>query len=389
MLQHLAQNHDVTLVSFIRPDDPLEAVAHLEQCCSAVYPVPMRRSAWRNLRAGIKGLLTGLPMVVVRDDVREMKETLRQLMQTEVYDVVHADQLSMAGYGQLAVSLSQAHRPRTLLDEHNAIYVLTRRMADTERRWLRRQVITREAEAFARYEAEMCRIYDALFTVIPEDQDHLLKLLPAEEQPDVASKFTVIPICVDPDEEPPVVHRQGQPPTLLALGTMFWPPNIEGVLWFAAEVLPLVRAEVPDARFVVVGKNPPKEVEALAEDPNVEVTGYVADVTPYLEAADVFVVPLHAGSGMRVKILDAWLWGLPVVTTPIGAEGIEVLDGDNILLADEPASFARATVRLLTDKGLNDKLRKHGRAWVTRRYGWQEVYKKVDEAYDLLLNGRA
>jgi glycosyltransferase involved in cell wall biosynthesis len=168
---------------------------------------------------------------------------------------------------------------------------------------------------------------------------------------------------------------------------MFWPPNIEGVLWFAREVLPRVHAQIPDARFVVVGKNPPKEVQALADDPRVDVTGYVVDVQPYLEATDVFVVPLHAGSGMRVKILDAWLWGLPVVTTPIGAEGIEVAEGDNILLAEGPDAFAQATVRLLTDTALNCKLRIQGRAWVERHYGWQEVYKKVDGVYERLLNG--
>jgi glycosyltransferase involved in cell wall biosynthesis len=106
-----------------------------------------------------------------------------------------------------------------------------------------------------------------------------------------------------------------------------------------------------------------------------------------LESADAFVVPLHAGSGMRVKILDAWLWGLPVVTTPIGAEGIEVVDGDNILLAEEPEAFARATIRLLTDTSLNQALRRRGRGWVETHYGWQEVYKRVDNVYARLLNG--
>ena len=386
MLGYLAQDHELTLVSFTRPDDPPEAVSHLEAMCDAVHTVAIQRSLWCNVRAGIKGLATGLPMVIVRDEMEEMVATLKRLTQESPYDVVHADQLSMAGYGRLAARFSNLRPPRTLLDEHNAIYLLTQRMAETEPNWLRRQVMRREARAFARYEAEMCRAYDALLTVIPEDRERLLKLLPAGEWEEVARKFTVIPICVDPAEVSPVIHSDGHPPTILHVGTMFWPPNINGVLWFAREVLPIIHKDIPDARFVIVGKNPPEEVQALASDPRVEVTGYVVDLDPYLAAADVFVVPLHAGSGMRVKILDAWLWSLPVISTPIGAEGIEVVEGENILLAGEPQVFARAAIRLLSDKGFNRELRTNGRAWVERHYSWQEVYKKVDLVYERLLN---
>jgi glycosyltransferase involved in cell wall biosynthesis len=149
-----------------------------------------------------------------------------------------------------------------------------------------------------------------------------------------------------------------------------------------------VHQQVPEARFVVVGKNPPPEVEALAVDPRVEVTGYVADPAPYLAAADAFVVPLHAGGGMRVKILDAWLWGLPTVSTPVGAEGIAARDGENILVAGDAPAFARATVRLLTDPELNRRLRDNGRTWVEAHYGWREVYRRVDQVYAGLLNAR-
>jgi glycosyltransferase involved in cell wall biosynthesis len=172
---------------------------------------------------------------------------------------------------------------------------------------------------------------------------------------------------------------------VLHLGTMFWPPNVHGVLWFAHEVLPLVHEQVPEARFVVVGKNPPAEVQVLAADPRIEVTGYVADPMPYLEAADAFVVPLHAGGGMRVKIVDGWLWGLPIISTPIGAEGIQVRDGENLVLADDVSAFAKATVRLLTDIELNRKLRTKGRSWVESHYALQAVYRRVEEIYDWLL----
>jgi glycosyltransferase involved in cell wall biosynthesis len=384
MLRHLAKQHEVTLVSFVRADDGPEAIAHLQEFCRAVHVVQIRRSLARNVRAAAKGLLTGLPMLVARDEMAEMFALLDRLTRETAFDVVHADQLSTAGYGQVAARAAAAahggQSPPTLLDEHNAIYLLTKRMAATERHLLRRFVMAREARAFVRYEAAMLRAYNAVLTVTEEDLRYLTAIchLPSAI---CHRKFTVIPICVDPEQTAVVPRLPGGPPTILHLGTMFWPPNVTGVLWFAAEVLPRVHEVVPDARFVVVGKNPPLEVLALQKDPRIEVTGYVQDPTPYLAAADAFVVPLHAGGGMRVKILDAWLWGLPVVATPIGAEGIEVLDMGNVLLAGDAPAFAEATARLLTDPQLNTHLRVTGRASVEDRYAWQAVYRRVDEIY--------
>ncbi len=427
MLRHLSQRHRVTLVSFVRPDDRPEYIEHLRGIAHAVHTVPIRRSLSRNLRAAIKGLLTGLPIVIARDDMPDMTALLRRLTAETRFDAIHADQLSMAGWGLLAAHSFAAlspchpvtgspHPPALLLDEHNAIYLLAARMA-AEATGLRRLVMRREAAAFRRYEAAMLRAYDAVLTVTEEDRALLLALQgemdnvrsamydvpptsniehPTSNIQHPTSNITVVPICVDPEAVQPVQRtapiRNPQSairnlPVILHLGTMFWPPNVTGVLWFAREVLPLVWRQAPDARFVIVGKNPPAEVQALAADPRIVVTGYIADPQPHLEAADAFIVPLFAGSGMRVKILDAWLWGLPIVATPLGAEGIAVRDGENILLAADAPAFAAATLRLLTDPGLNARFRAAGRAWVEQTYAWQVVYRKVDEVFARLLAG--
>lgn len=388
MLRSLARKHEVTLVSFVRADDPPAATAHLAQICAGVHTVPIQRSTWRNVRAGVKGLLTGLPMVVARDEMAEMFALLRQQAR-ERYDVVHADQLSMAGYGQYTASATAraGYRPATVLDEHNAIYLLTQRMAAEATSPAVRGLMRREARAFARYERSMCMRFDAIFGVTDEDRERLLALAGPDERADLAKRLTVVPICVDPDAVHAVRRRAGGPPTILHLGTMFWPPNVQGVLWFAREVLPRIRRAVPAARFVIAGKQPPAEVVALGKDPGIDVTGYVADPTPYLAAADAFIVPVHAGGGMRVKILDGWLWGLPVVSTAVGAEGIVTNPGEDILLTPDgnAKAFADAVVRVLTDPALNATLRCTGRAAVEARYGWQAVYGRVDAAYAQLL----
>jgi glycosyltransferase involved in cell wall biosynthesis len=137
--------------------------------------------------------------------------------------------------------------------------------------------------------------------------------------------------------------------------------------------------------LTILGKNPAEEIRALAQNnglgTTIQVTGYVADPQPYLEAAGVFIVPLFSGSGMRVKIVDAWRWGLPVVSTTIGAEGIEYRDGENILIADTAEDFARAVVRVLSEPELAKGLRRNGRRWVEEHYDWRKVYPAWDAIY--------
>jgi glycosyltransferase involved in cell wall biosynthesis len=116
------------------------------------------------------------------------------------------------------------------------------------------------------------------------------------------------------------------------------------------------------------------------------VTGYVEDLTPYLAETAAFVVPLHAAGGMRVKIVDAWCWGLPVVSTPIGAEGIDLRDGENLLIADTPEAFARAVVTVLQEPQVQARLRANGRRWVEERYDWRRVYPAWDEVYARLMS---
>lgn len=391
MLRYLAARYRVTLVSFVREDDTAAAVAHLRTFLDAVVTVPLRRTRRQDVRAGIKGMVTGLPMVIARDEVAAMQQAVRELARQRRFDVIHADQTAMAQYGLLAAEASGGPRPRTVLDQHNAVYKLAERMADEATGALGRLVARREARAFRRYEAGLCRQFDAVLTVTDVDRERLLALFAGDERAAVAARMTTVPIAVDPDGVAPVARQAASdappnPPTIVHVGTMFWPPNVAGVLWFARAVLPLIQARLreaggPEARLVVVGKQPPAAVTALAADARVTVTGYVADVRPILADADAFVIPLHAGGGMRVKLLDAWQWGVPVVTTTVGAEGIDIRPGTDVLVGDTPEAFAEAVVALLTDRALNARLRDAGRRAVAARYDWRHVYRAVDTVY--------
>lgn len=380
-LRYLAERHAVTLAAFGRPDDRAGAVEHLREFCQAVHTVPIRRGRLRDGLTLLACLASGRSFIIERDRVAAMNELVDELLASGAFEAVHADQLWMAQYALRAKRVG-GKKILTVLDEHNACFQIVERLAAGEENPLKRLVLQRERGALRRFEARALGQFDQLATVTEEDRWILERL--AEEEGGKRYVFGqnshTIPICVD-TEELEAVRPGGGAQDVLHLGTMFWPPNVEGVVWFGRDVWPRVKAEVPGARLTIAGKNPPGEVKALEADPSVRVTGYVVDPLPYLEQAGAFIVPLFAGSGMRVKILDGWRLGLPVISTTIGAEGIEYREGENILIADDPEAFAAAVVRVLRDGGLNAALRVNGRRWVEERYDWRRIYPAWDEVY--------
>ncbi len=383
VLRQLAQEHEVTLVSFVRSDNEERESAHLKTFCQEVYTVPLRRSLWRNVVAVASAFVAGKPALILRDRTEEMQLCLRQIVSGDTIDVIHADQTSMAQYALYVRKLLRkaGHRQsaRLLLDAHNALYRVLEQLADEETNRLHRLALRRESRTMAAYEKQLCDVFDHVVFVNDEDQRAL------DAANSNGTQCSTIPICIDLQDRRRVsVHANAH--TITHLGTMFWPPNVAGVHWFATEVFPKVLAVVPDAKFVIMGKRPPPLIQELPRQfPNVYVTGYIPDPTPYLEETAAFIVPLHAGAGMRVKILDAWCWGLPVVTTTHGMEGITARPDETLLVADTPTAFAQAVIRLLREPDLRARLRQNGRTWVNAHYNWQNVYPNWSQIYQGLL----
>jgi glycosyltransferase involved in cell wall biosynthesis len=369
VLRHLAAHHEVLLVSFTRPDDAPEAVAHLRHFCAGVYTTPMLRSHWRTMRAAVAALAHDQPVIIARDRSAAMHALIASVMAEHApIDAVHADQTSMVQYALFAAAQGSP-RPRLVLDAHNALHQVFHRLAEQARNPLRRRLLAWEADRLEAYERRTYAQFDAVVFVTATDRACFA--LPAAR---------VIPICVEPAA--PIAPVANAPPQVLFVGTLFWPPNAEGVAWFIREVWPAVRARCADARLLVVGKRPPAALMQLAAiTPGVEMPGYVADLAGPIAQSAVFVVPLHAGGGMRVKIVDAWSWELPVVATTIGAEGLDYVADEQLLIADDADAFAAATARLLADPALAARLRRAGRQRVETAYDWQRVYPAWDAIY--------
>lgn len=374
VLRYLAQRHDVTLLSFIRPDDRPEYLDHLRGFLTQVYSVAMQRSFARNVRAVAASLFSGRPAIITREEIGAMRRRVEELLATGRFDVVHADQIPMAQYGLIG----EGRAVKRLLDQHNATFQIIERMAGSEKSWCKRALLQREARSFARYEADVCRQFDQITFVTQDDRIALSERM---GQPGLElSKTTVIPICVDTEAIKPI-ERVPAPFRVTHLGTMNWPPNVEGVLWFWESVWPIVREQFPRARFTCIGKGSPDKILALAKHNDVDALGYIEDPDPYLAETAVFIVPLFAAGGMRVKIVDVWCQGLPIVSTTVGAEGIDIQDGENILIADTEQDFASAVVRLLKDRELQAQLCANGRKWVEEKYNWRRVYTAWDDVY--------
>ena len=371
VLRYLAQGHRVTLLSFVREADRPTALDHLRTFCDAVYTVQMRRSRLRDAQYLAQSLGADTPFLIARDTAPEMAERVRQLMGSGEFDAVHADQLWMAPYALLARDAAPPQRrPYLVLDQHNAVFQIPRRLAHNEGNIFKRRVLELEARKLLRYEVAVCDRFDHVAWVTREDFAAL---------PTVGAPSTIIPICVDPHRQPPLARRPDAR-RVTFLGGLHWPPNAEGMAWFAREVWPQVQAQAPEAVLTVIGKDPPQALLDL-KGPQIEITGYVDDPRPYLAETAAFIVPLHAGGGMRVKILDAWQWGLPLVTTTIGAEGIRVRDGYNALVADTAQALADAVAHLLRDSRLAHRIASAGRATVEAEYDWRSVYRAWQAIY--------
>jgi polysaccharide biosynthesis protein PslH len=373
LLRHLAAHHEVTLVSLVRSPAEVARAQELRDLCAEVHTVPLHRSRLRDAYYLARSLLRGESFIISRDHSAELHALLAKITAQRSFDIIHADQLNMA---QFAVGLPAGAR---ILDEHNAVWTIVRRMADQSHNLFRRIFLDIEACRLRRYEAEICARFDGILAVSVPDR-YALELAAVEAGVSLPP-IAIIPIAVDARTDPPV-HRESLPKTILSIATMFWPPNVDGVLWFAREVYPLVRQAVPDVRFAIVGARPPPSVTRLTEDdPSIEVTGYVDDPQPYLERSAALIVPVRAGGGMRVKILEALARGMPVVSTTIGYEGIDLTPGNELLVGDTPAAFAAALISLLNDPALGCRLAAAGRRVAENVYDWRVVNPQVDALY--------
>ncbi len=222
----------------------------------------------------------------------------------------------------------------------------------------------------ARYERAALRKFHHVIAVSDHDREQMRMMNPS-------CPISVVPTGVDTQKYAVAPPAQSDPPRIIFLGSMDWEPNVDAVTYFCQEIFPGVRAEVPSALFQIVGRNPHSRVKQLASD-SVQVTGTVPSVAEYLRDATLVVVPLRIGGGTRLKIFEAMAMGKAVISTSIGAEGLDVKNGRDLLLADDAATFSKATVLLLKDAGLRRRY-EQAAAQLAAQYDWSKIVQRFVE----------
>ena len=385
VLRYLSQRgHEITLASFVRPEE-LPYIDAVKEVCSTVHAIPIRRSRVQDIRYFLRSLISRRPFLVERDDLSEMRAVVNQVVRSGHVDVIHADQLTMTQFG-FPLHRNGSRKPALVFDAHNAVWTITERMKENAPFYLK-PPLWLETKRIKQYEGKIVSDFEATLAVTEPDRVALLDAVRAHagNHDAHAAPIAVIPIAVDTRQIQPV-PREPASHNLLTMGTLYYPPNADGIRWFLQEVFPLVRKKMPDITITIVGKNPPRDFVRLAEDPEsgVIVTGFVEELDPYFARSTLMVIPVRAGGGMRVRILEAFARAMPVVTTTIGLEGIDAQPGQDVLVADTPSDFANCVLRLMQDKSLQAMLSSNGRQLVESRYDWQVVLGELDKTYERL-----
>jgi glycosyltransferase involved in cell wall biosynthesis len=320
-----------------------------------------------------------------------MRHCVEEILATRSIDFIHADQLTMTQFAPFNGEFrSGRKRPLLVFDAHNAVWTIVQRM-ESNVPWFLRPILKLETKRVMLYEGEIVEKYDHTLAVTDVDRQYLLdarNIYLAQKGGGSVSvspegrSVTVVPIAVDTEQLQPVI-RQPDPKELFTMGTLHYPPNADGIRWFAREVFPLIQEKIADIHLTIAGRNPPPDIRRLGEESGgaIKVTGFVPDLRPYLERSAAMVVPVRAGSGMRVRILEAFARAIPVVTTSVGLEGIDAKPGEDVLVADTAVDFAASVINLLDDQVQQTRLAQNGRMLAESRYDWKVILKKMDVIY--------
>lgn len=371
VLDALASQHQVHLLSCLRQDDDPDAPSALRAKLAGfeTFPIPAERSRAALAGALARGIATRTPFVVAKYHIAAMQRRIAGLAGR--YDLIHVDMLPL-----ISQLTGVDTRVPIVLNAHNVEHALLAARTKVEARLAARAFLRTQVPKLRAFEQAACARASAILACSEDDAIQLRQLAPD-------TPVHVIPNGVDLDRNRPDDSVAVKPAQLVFVGQMGWFPNRDGIEWFFAEIMPRILEQRRDARLVVVGKTGGLKVPDALRD-HVELAGFVDDVRrPVLEAT-VYVVPLRAGSGTRLKVLEAMALGKAIVTTRTGSEGIELTPGRDALFADDPVEFARAVVQLLERPNEVARLGAAARAVAENRYGWDAIGRSMLPVYSQL-----
>ncbi len=371
VLKHVSRHHNVHFLGFIKSKEGFKNVEPIREMCKTadVFIMPDDVSRARLYLSLFLNLFSPLPYIAQKYYRKSMKLKVEEILRKNKIDVVHFDMLHMSRYQTLMSDVP------TVLTEHNVESLRIHRLLKNSNSMVFKAFMYLQYFKLKNFEKRACARFDACAAVSDDDMRVLKSMCPG-------ANLVVIPNGVDTDYFAPD-DTHAIPDSLVWVGGMNNMYNREAVDFFLEEIFPLIRGRIPDVKLTVVGKSPTRRLLHLADgNKNIEVAGYADDVRPYIRKAAVYVAPIKSGGGTKLKVLNALSMAKPVVTTSVGAEGIDVIDGEHLVIADDPIDFADRTVELLRNTQYAASLAEKGRRLMVEKYDWEIIGRKMNRLYE-------
>jgi len=365
-IKYLAmRGHSITLVSIV---DKKEKIPELKKICKWI---PIQKNTFTSILGLLSNLFLKTPYTISKYYSKKVKDTIRKILSKENFDIVHIDHLHMAYCGEF---IQREFGLPIVLREHNVETTIMKRFYKNQKNPIIKFYAYLQWKKLYKYETKICEIFDKCLMITEEDKKKI-------EDMNSKVKTFIIPAGVDVSYFYPLKTEE-EPYSLIFVGSMKWLPNIDAVLWFCNEFWSKLKKVFPEVKLYVVGQKPSKEITELGKkDKDIIITGFVKDIRPYVAKSSLYIVPLRIGGGMRLKILEAMAMGKPVISTSIGAEGIEAVDEKDIIIADDVERFVEKIIELLKDKNYRRKIAQNGEKLVKEKYRWESIVKKLEKEY--------
>lgn len=370
MLKELKKDHHITYLTLDDGSSSNDASEKAFEYCHELIKVPhhtVPKFSARFYEELAINLISSLPYAVKKYDSHAMRQALLERVTKDHFDVFVCDFLAPAS--NVPASLPVA----TVLFQHNVEAMIWQRHFQVQSHPLKKFYLKQQWRKMWNFEKETCRRFDEVVAVSENDSQTM-------KQEYGISNVTDVPTGVDIDFFKPDRSVDARPNSLVFTGSMDWLPNEDAIRYFTDEVLKLIKHEVPDVTLTVVGRDPfPALVELSKREPSITVTGRVDDVRPYIDSATAYIVPIRIGGGTRIKIYESMAMEKPVVSTSIGAEGLPLVNGKEILLADTAKDFAANVVRVLKDKKFADQIGTTAASTVREKFAWGNAANRFAE----------
>lgn len=367
MLKEMKRDHHITYIGLDDGTAPVDARERAQEYCHEFVAVPHRTRA--KFTPGFYAelalnLASRVPYAVKKYDSLALRQAVAERVDNIRPDLLVCDFLAPS------VNVPDRLPCASVLFQHNVEAMIWKRHTETQKNPLKRAYLRDQWVKFQAFERAACLRFDHVVAVSREDSEIM-------QREYGVTAISDIPTGVDTNYFKPAPGVEQEPHNLVFTGSMDWLPNEDAIRYFTEQVMPRIKQSVPGVTLTVVGRNPYASLLELARrDPSIRVTGRVEDVRPYMERAAVYIVPLRIGGGTRLKIYEAMAMQKAIVSTTIGAEGLPIKNGSEILLADSPDDFASAVVRLLGDRSLACEIGARAAATVREKFGWDRVAER-------------